>query len=68
MQSAVVSFPKSSHHNVPTSGLADARPSGFFDAPPVLPASSLAAAVALALHRGLVSEPEREHLPLRVSG
>ncbi|MGC4066882.1 MAG: hypothetical protein QM784_20045 [Polyangiaceae bacterium] len=67
MQSAVVSFPKSSNLNA-NLGQVEARPSGFFDAPPVLPASSLAAAVALALHRGLVSESEREHLPLRVSG
>lgn len=67
MQSAVALFPKS-NLQTSTNGQLDGRPSGFFDAPPVLPASSLAAAVALALHRGLVSEPEREHLPLRVSG
>jgi hypothetical protein len=66
MQTSVASFSKASPTN--TSGAVDSRPSGFFDAPPVLPASSLAAAVALAVHRGLVSEPEREHLPLRVSG
>lgn len=68
MHSAVALFPKSSLQTAIANGPTDARPSGFFDAPPVLPASSLAAAVALALHRGLVSEPEREHLPLRVSG
>ena len=67
MQSAIALFPKSTLESS-NSGSVSSRPSGFFDAPPVLPASSLAAAVALALHRGLVSEPEREHLPLRVSG
>lgn len=66
MHNAVALNSKSS--SLVTSGSTDGRPSGFFDAPPVLPASSLAAAVALAVHRGLVSEPEREHLPLRVSG
>lgn len=67
MQSAVALFPKSSLEqsvSIAPSG----TPSGFFDMPPVLPASSLAAAVVLALHRGLVAEPGREHLPLRVSG
>jgi hypothetical protein len=66
--SAVALFPKSSLQTAIANGPVDSRPSGFFDAPPALPTSSLAAAVALALHRGLVSEPEREHLPLRVSG
>lgn len=68
MHSAVALFPKSSLQSIISNGPTEARTSGFFDAPPVLPASSLAAAVALALHRGLVSQPEREHLPLRVSG
>jgi hypothetical protein len=68
MQSAVALFPKSSLESPVSLGQSMGTPSGFFDAPPVLPASSLAAAVVLALHRGLVAEPEREHLPLRVSG
>lgn len=68
MQSAVALFPKSSFEQTVSLGQSVSTPSGFFDTPPVLPASSLAAAVVLALHRGLVAEPEREHLPLRVSG
>jgi hypothetical protein len=69
MQSAVALFPKKSsldHSVLP--GQSVAAPSGFFDTAPALTASSLAAAVVLALHRGLVAEPEREHLPLRVAG
>lgn len=68
MQSAVELFPKSSSEPSVSLGMSSGTPSGFFDTPPVLPASSLAAAVVLALHRGLVAEPGREHLPLRVSG
>jgi hypothetical protein len=68
MQSAVALFSKSSFEQSTSLGKSAGTPSGFFDAPPVLPASSLAAAVVLAVHRGLVAEPEREHLPLRVSG
>ncbi len=41
------------------------RISGFWDAPAALPASSIAAAVALAVSRGLVARPERERLPMR---
>ncbi|HMA96715.1 MAG TPA: hypothetical protein VKP30_28710 [Polyangiaceae bacterium] len=66
MQSAVALFPKSSFDQSTSPVKGTGTPSGFFDAPPVLPASSLAAAVVLAVHRGLVAEPEREHLPLRV--
>lgn len=68
MQSTVALFPKSSFEQSPSLVKNVGTPSGFFDAPPVLPATSLAAAVVLALHRGLVAEPEREYLPLRVSG
>lgn len=68
MQSAVALFPKSSFEQSASLGQSVATPSGFFEAPPALSASSLAAAVVLALHHGLVAEPEREHLPLRVSG
>jgi hypothetical protein len=68
MQSAVALFPKSSFEQTVSLASPAATPSGFFDAPPVLPNSSLAAAVVLALHRGLVAEPAREYLPLRVSG
>jgi hypothetical protein len=68
MQSAVALFPKSSFEKSASLAQSVGTPSGFFDTPPVLTASSLAAAVVLALHHGLVAEPEREHLPLRVSG
>jgi len=68
MQSAVALFPKSSQKSSVSLSESVGMPSGFFDTPAVLSASSLAAAVVLALHRGLVVEPEREHLPLRVSG
>ncbi|HEY5960657.1 MAG TPA: hypothetical protein VIV60_29085 [Polyangiaceae bacterium] len=68
MQSAVALFPKPSFEQSVSLPATAATPSGFFDSPPVLPSSSLAAAVVLALHRGLVAEPAREYLPLRVNG
>jgi hypothetical protein len=43
----------------------DVRHSGFFDASEGLPKAHLAAAIVVAVHRGLVAEPDRQHLPVR---
>lgn len=68
MQSDVAIFSSPSLFDTGSQKAVEARTSGFFDASPVLSASCLAAAVVLAVHRGLVPECERAHLPLRVSG
>ena len=66
MQNNVTAFPrqatlpKITHNESPR-----ARHSGFFEEiPQSLPTAQLAAAIALAVHRGLVAEPERKRLPL----
>jgi hypothetical protein len=68
MQSDVAIFSSPSLFESGSQKSSEARPSGFFESSQVLSAASLAAAVVLAVHRGLVPECEREHLPLRVTG
>lgn len=67
MQSNVTAFPRQSALPQIVQGeQVEGRNSGFFDElPQSLPTAQVAAAVALAVHRGLVSEPNRKRLPLR---
>jgi len=68
MQSNVTAFPRqASLPKIVQTELHEARHSGFFDDDAVqgLPISQLAAAIAIAVHRGLVVEPDRQRLPLR---
>jgi hypothetical protein len=67
MQSAIALFPKSSLERPAVIAPAATMRSGFFETIPDLADSTMAAAVVLALHRGLIAESEREYLPLRVS-
>lgn len=68
MQSNVTAFPRQAAlPKIVQSELHEARYSGFFDddAAQGLPMAQLAAAIAIAVHRGLVAEPSRQRLPLR---
>lgn len=67
MQSVVAAFPRQAPLPTPVrSETEPVRRSGFFgEVPQTLPASRLAAAIALAVHRGLVEQPSRKRLPLR---
>jgi hypothetical protein len=67
MQNAIALFPESSFERSALSAPRVPTPSGFFATRAELAAPSLAAAVVLALHRGLIAEPPREYLPLRVA-
>jgi hypothetical protein len=67
MQNNVTAFPRQAA--LPKINHVEQRPtrhSGIFDeVPQSLPTAQLAAALVLAVHRGLVAEPERKRLPLR---
>jgi len=67
MQSNVTVFPRQAAlPKIVQSEQQEVRHSGFFDdATEGLPRAQLAAAIALAVHRGLVAEPNRERLPVR---
>lgn len=68
MQSNVTAFPRQSAlPKIVQTEVHEIRHSGFFDddAAQGLPISQLAAAIAIAVHRGLVAEPSRQRLPLR---
>ena len=67
MQSNVTAYPRQAPlPKITHSKQTDVRHYGLFnDVPQSLPTAQLAAAIALAVHRGLVSEPERKRLPLR---
>jgi hypothetical protein len=68
MQSSVEMFTTRGLFEAQTRDVGEARASGFFDAQGTLCSANLAAAVVLAVHRGLVTTTERDYLPLRVSG
>jgi hypothetical protein len=67
MRSVVATFPRQAP--LPANMRNETEPvsrSGFFgEVIQALPASRLAAAIALAVHRGLVEQPSRKRLPLR---
>ncbi len=68
MQRVVAAFPKQAQ--LPNDYLRTSEPdhhrSGFFtENPPALAKSELAAALVLAVHRRLIEQPIRKHLPLR---
>jgi hypothetical protein len=67
MQSNVTAFPRQAAlPKIMQSEQHDARHSGFFDdVAEGLPRAQLAAAIVIAVHRGLVSEPDRQRLPIR---
>jgi hypothetical protein len=68
MQSNVTAFPRQAAlPKIVQSERHEARHSGFFDDDVAqgLPMAQLAAAIVLAVHRGLVEEPSRQRLPLR---
>lgn len=64
MQRVVAAFPRQA--SVPNDLRSDKEPerqSGIFsDVSQALPASQLAAAIALAVHRGLIEQPSRKRL------
>ncbi len=64
MQRVVAAFPKQAQ--LPNDYLRTNEPSGFFtENAPALAKSELAAALVLAVHRRLIEQPIRKHLPLR---
>jgi hypothetical protein len=66
MQSNVTAFPRQAAlPKIMHSEQQDARHSGFFDdVAEGLPRAQLAAALAVAVHRSLVAEPDRQRLPI----
>ncbi len=68
MQSSVAMFTNPALFDAQTRDVGETRASGFFDAQGALCSANLAAAVVLAVRRGLVVTTERDYLPLRVSG
>ncbi len=67
MQSNVTAFPRQAAlPKIIQTEQQDVRHSGFFDdMAEGLPRAQLAAAIVVAVHRGLVSEPDRRRLPIR---
>lgn len=67
MQSNVTAFPRQAAlPKIVHTEKHETRHSGFFEeVTHGLPTSQLAAALVVAVHRGLVIEPERKRLPLR---
>ncbi len=67
MQSNVTAFPRQAAlPKIMQSEQHEVRHSGFFEETAEgLPRAQMAAAIAIAVHRGLVAEPNRQRLPIR---